>query len=509
MLHTICLVLLTTVAVVEKSPYETARFSAHDAPVTSVVVAPEGEAVSLGLDGTIQRWDLQTTAERGEKPVNVFDFGEMGSDDQAKLAISASGELLSAVWGDDVLYLWVRTYPKASVFTHGKQPNRCAVVFSPDGNLLAAGDADGSVALYDTSNTYKNGTFTTISWDRKRDLIAKGKIAALAFSPDSKALFTLGKTDRDYAVQLWNPESGKIRGERVADGPALAIAPNGKSFVTGRTVWNMADAQPLAVLAHYFTLNSAVFSPDSKWLATGGDDTRLIFWDPQTGRKLAMVRAHDDKINSLAVTKDGKYLVSGSNDYTARVWDVAKILAEKPMDEPFAKLATIPKAHAAWRLGLCWAQGTRNYQPDKPTPKLLEEAYGHAKAFRIKLPDPPEKTDDRGLVEYLSGKQDALAEEIKANTDQIHGELFLAGALLPTLQIFFDPSNDAMKQLRDEILPGMSAEFVKSFDALPTMFDRVNSNLIDQVDHETMSETLAMLIRETDLYLEAQAKAKK
>jgi hypothetical protein len=66
-----------------------------------------------------------------------------------------------------------------------------------------------------------------------------------------------------------------------------------------------------------------------------------------------------------------------------------------------------------------------------------------------------------------------------------------------------------MKQFRDEIMPGMGAEFVKQFGALPQTFNRVNMNLTDFVDQETMEDTLGMLIREIDLNLEAQANTAK
>lgn len=500
------LVLVTSAAPVDRSAYEVARFMKHYAEVTSVVAAPGGEAVSFGLDGYVWRWDLLTAQPRGDKPVSVAEPDEA---DDMRLTISPSGDLLAAVWGNNVLYLCVRTYPTAGVFKHGEQPRLGAVAFSPDGKLLASGDANGSLALFDTSNAYRGGTLTVTNKDKVRDLSARGEIVAVAFSPDSKGLLALGKLEKNYALQVLDPASGKLRIERTADGPALAVAPNGASFVAGNAVWNLADAKPRAALRHDFTLHSAVYSPDSKWLVTGGDDNRLIFWDARTGQKLAMIRAHDHRIRSVALTADGKYLISGSDDLSSRVWDVARILAEKPMDQPMTKLADVANAYDAWRMGLCWAQGTRNHQPGKPRPELLAEAETRAKQLGIELPDPPQEVDLQSVVKYLHEHQEPLSEAIRTKFGQTPGELFLAGAFLPTIQMFFDPSNEEMKEFRDEIMPGMSKQFIESFGTLPAMFERTERNLADHVDRETMNETLAMLIRELDLYLEAQAKSRK
>lgn len=97
----------------------------------------------------------------------------------------------------------------------------------------------------------------------------------------------------------------------------------GNSAQEGRSVILPANAQlvtEVAVLSTTDALNDGAFSPDSRFLATVGDDTALRLWDAATGEPVAEAFEHFSFVKRLVW--DGDTLVTGSWDRTAILWDV-------------------------------------------------------------------------------------------------------------------------------------------------------------------------------------------
>lgn len=65
---------------------------------------------------------------------------------------------------------------------------------------------------------------------------------------------------------------------------------------------------------HTRSANAVVFSPDNRWLASGGKDNVIKIWDLANGNVLRTLYGHTSNVNALAVSPDGKLLVSGSGD---------------------------------------------------------------------------------------------------------------------------------------------------------------------------------------------------
>lgn len=74
------------------------------------------------------------------------------------------------------------------------------------------------------------------------------------------------------------------------------------------------------VLRHVGSI-SGVAAYEDKYIATAGDDGRVILWEKATG-KSASSSLHDDVVNDCVFSRDGRYLVTSSNDCTARLWSV-------------------------------------------------------------------------------------------------------------------------------------------------------------------------------------------
>lgn len=141
-----------------------------------------------------------------------------------------------------------------------------AIVFSQDGERLAVAE-DRSVHRWDVATTRPINTGLTVP----------AAITAVAFSPDSR---TLATTDADGALQLWDIQTGKPRGQ--------------------------------AIQAHSGEADAVAFTPDGKIVASSGTDRKIRFWSVANGNLAgASMNATADHI---AFDQNGRDLIATEHD---------------------------------------------------------------------------------------------------------------------------------------------------------------------------------------------------
>ena len=204
-----------------------------------------------------------------------------------------------------------------SVFTE-KLGSILSVAFSPDGKLLATGDADGDAHLWQVK-------------DGKRLFTCSGHkswVRSVAFSPDGKKL---ASGSEDKTVKLWDVETGKCLKtleEHTSWIWSVAFSPNGQILASGsedKTVklWDVQTGEWLKTLeGHKKWVRSVVFSPNGQILASGSEDKTVKLWDVQTGKCLKTLEEHTSWIWSVAFSPNGQIVASGSEDQTVKLWDV-------------------------------------------------------------------------------------------------------------------------------------------------------------------------------------------
>ncbi len=89
------------------------------------------------------------------------------------------------------------------------------------------------------------------------------------------------------------------------------------------SVSSAAPAEPEELKAHDDQVYSVAFSPDGKYLATGGFDNLVKVWDFTQRKELFKLTGHTGPVYCVAFSKDGTTLASSSDDKTVRLWNVA------------------------------------------------------------------------------------------------------------------------------------------------------------------------------------------
>lgn len=73
---------------------------------------------------------------------------------------------------------------------------------------------------------------------------------------------------------------------------------------------------------HTSSVMCVAYSPDGKYIISGGKDNAIKIWDVKTGLEIRTITGHSDFVTSIAFSPDGKHIVSGSWDNTGKIWDI-------------------------------------------------------------------------------------------------------------------------------------------------------------------------------------------
>ncbi|MGQ0848821.1 MAG: nSTAND1 domain-containing NTPase [Actinomycetota bacterium] len=325
------------------------RFSAHGSDIWEIVFAPSGGAVATASsDGRIRLWDLsgdllaEPFAETTEdvRGVQFLQNGDLlaAGDETGKVrtwsvvenrevsvttlahgrqviagTTSPMGSQYLSLSLDQTVITWGAPTGLSTITGHLGGAYGLAV--SADGRLLASGDGEGNVRIYDSAS---------------RDLVAgpvnaEGAVWALAFSPDGKRLFGGDAAGGLLAIEV---DTGGVvaRVEEAHDGAVAAIAWSEGRLLTGGAdglvrIWN-ADLQPAGspLGPHSGGVTDLAVNPDG--VVAASDRSGMIhFWDADLVAADEPLAADDNTVWGVAWSPDGRHLAAASDDWVVLVFD--------------------------------------------------------------------------------------------------------------------------------------------------------------------------------------------
>ena len=231
-----------------------------------LAISPDGKSLASAGGKVVRLWDLNTRREKVLSRGLPFNCVAFSSDSKT---LAAAGETERAATG---LKFWNVTSGREIEMIRGDTDSIHRVEFSPRGRWLLTTATDGKGSLWDTN------TGSEVPLYR-----AEVYINCVAFSGDGQ-LVAFGKDDGSIAlVDINQPEDVRRLQGHVGSVASVAFDPDGKTLAsTGRDgttrFWNIASGQTALTVRHLGPVADVTFSSDGSLMATCGADGTARLW---------------------------------------------------------------------------------------------------------------------------------------------------------------------------------------------------------------------------------------
>ncbi|MCA9125006.1 MAG: hypothetical protein H6822_08115 [Planctomycetaceae bacterium] len=189
------------------------------------------------------------------------------------------------------------------------------VAFSPQGDRLAVGSADGSIRVFEIPSGKEQLTITSHSdW-----------VMALAWNADASKL---ASGSRDKTAKVFDAKTGELLVTYSGHSEAVkgvAFHPEGSDvFSAGGDKkihrWQISDAKKTADVAFGGEVFKLPLS--GEYLFASSADKTVRQFEAKTQKQLKSFAGHQDWALSVAFHPDAKLVASGSFDGRVRIWNV-------------------------------------------------------------------------------------------------------------------------------------------------------------------------------------------
>jgi len=254
-------------------------------------------------DGIVTAW--REDVEKAFAPSSGKHHPVLGTGSDFGISLSPNGSYVAAQGSHSVVHVaavaenW--TAEESTLLTLPL----VSVAFRPDGKVLAAGLADGSIALWPTTHGAESIRFQS-----------EGVVTGLAFSADEK---WLAMTSEDGVVRVFDVRDGRdIRrsnsfriGPEISnplfspDGHLLAVRDKKAVYLIQTKPWKRLPQRDL-----FGAFDTTAFSLDSRTLITVGDG-RIHRFDTATWQEKKPAITYEGRSsNTIQLSPDGRWLAT-------------------------------------------------------------------------------------------------------------------------------------------------------------------------------------------------------
>ncbi|QGJ70819.1 Hypothetical protein PBC10988_25170 [Planctomycetales bacterium 10988] len=368
-----------------------------------VVVDPLGET-AIGLTAkrnALQFWSLPDWKQQGRLDLQIQCYGGMAINRSGQVALV--GEDQSS--GDAVIEMLPLSFPlqrpeskeqqEADVLSKTQKPLLKYSTASPSNLVSLSSDGQNLAAVSEEEIEVIDLNRQEGLW--KKEFESGLSQSSLSISPDNRWVALRGVTDGDlhFLIQLFDLKTGE---------------------------------EGLRILTESTMMLSTAFSPDGQFLLAGMYDGSVYCWEIASWKLLGSWKAHRGPVKALAFSEDSRWWASGSEDTSIVLW----------------RTPGMPPAPVFWNLRDPTQLGAADFDPfsinDNPFERLtfqqhwenmasseLETVYQTMAAMLATGPDwveqvrsklPSSRPSDMIVTELISRlDSDAAASRLSASND--------------------------------------------------------------------------------------------
>ena len=386
-----------------------------------LAVSPDGKIIAVGSGGKVVFWDTQSG-----KPLRVLSGH---TDAVLDLAFNRDGTVLASVSDAEGVRLWATASGQLLWSFRGKDDHLQCVAFSPDGRFIAAAGEYIQVKLLDTQsgslvkslvlpdNFQAVSRTPFIKANFARPVSGPGYVLSVAFSPDGNLLVA---GDTYLPLHVWDVASGtylRTIKDLQQSVNSVVFSSDGKVLIAGNQknsvkFWSVAG-KLIRRIDEESPVRSVALGPGGTLLASSNSAGTIRLRKSSDGGLIREFKGNTSSVDTVAFSPDGKTLISGSEDGTTKLWSTGdgRLLLTLSSFKDGNWLTVTPEGYYDGSAGaskyVTWRSGDRvygaaQYQRQLNKPEIvrarISSAVGLAPVVAATSPT-PEPMPDEGVSE--------------------------------------------------------------------------------------------------------------